>query len=84
MTQPHIYLSHGVVLAGTPTSKSEFERETGSKSFLKTEDAVFLKEVTIMGSSGAIAKASYFILSAAAIDGVGKSSIAMSATESVF
>jgi hypothetical protein len=79
MKSPHVYLSQGFVIQGTPVSKEDFERETGNKtSFGK--DAVFLEDVTLFSSAGTLANVQYFVLDGKAIAGVGKNNVRVTAT----
>jgi hypothetical protein len=73
MTQPHIYLTHGLVVEGTPVTKAEFEELTGAKA--KEGEVIFLKDVTILGQHGTILEVGFFVLNAAAVDGIGKANI---------
>lgn len=74
MKAPHLYLSQGFVIQGTPVTKEEFERETGNKTAFG-KDAVFLEDVTLFNATGAVANVQYFVLDGKAIAGVGKNNI---------
>jgi hypothetical protein len=77
MKSPHLYLSQGFVIQGTPVTKEEFERETGNKTAFGKE-AVFLEDVTLFNTSGAIASVQYFVIDGKAVTGVGKNNISIS------
>jgi hypothetical protein len=78
MKAPHLYVSQGFIIQGTPVTKEEFERETGNKTAFG-KDAVFLEDVTLLGSAGTRAEVQYFVLESSAILGVGKNNIRISA-----
>lgn len=77
MKAPHLYLSQGFVVQGTPISKEDLERETGTKTTFG-KDAVFLEDVLLLGSSGTRVEVQYFVLEGSAIAGVGKNNIRIS------
>jgi hypothetical protein len=77
MKTPHLYLSQGFVIQGTPISKEELERETGTKTAFG-KDAVFLGDVTLLGTAGTVAEVQYLVLSGTAISGIGKNNIRIS------
>jgi hypothetical protein len=77
MKSPHLYLSQGFVIQGTPVTKEEFERETGNKTAFG-KDAVFLEDVTLFNTSGGVASVQYFVLDGTAVAGAGKNNIRVS------
>jgi hypothetical protein len=81
MTQPHVYLSHDLVIEATPVSKDEFEELTGAKSLKSAREVIFLKDVTILGHHGTIIEVAFFMLNTAAVSGVGKANIRRPASE---
>lgn len=72
MKTPHIYLSDGFLIKGTPISKEELERETNSKTPFRDESTVFLKDVSILGSAGAATEMQFFVLYGGRVSGVGR------------
>jgi hypothetical protein len=74
MKVPHLYLSQGFIIQGTPISKEELERETGTKTAFD-KDAVFLGDVLLLGHNGTKAQVQYFVLGGSSIAGVGKNNI---------
>jgi hypothetical protein len=77
MKTPHLYLSQGFIIQGMPISKEELERETGTKTAFG-KDAVFLGDVTLLGTAGTLAEVQYLVLDGTAISGVGKNNIRIS------
>jgi hypothetical protein len=63
MTQPQTFLSHGLIIEGIPITKAEFEKLTTVKAFRSESDVVYLKDVTLMGYYGKIAKVGFCTLS---------------------
>ena len=72
MKSPHVYLSDGFLIKGTPISKEELEKETNSKTPFRDESTVFLRDVTITGSSGSQLDVQYFVLYGNRVSGVGR------------
>lgn len=75
MTQPHLYLSHGTVIKGTPVSREEFAEMTRIEALARHEEIIFLKDVTILGHNGATVNVDFFMLTKAAVSGVGNVNI---------
>jgi hypothetical protein len=74
MKTPHLYVSQGFIVQGMPVDKEEFERETGNKTTFG-KGAIFLEDVTLLGSAGTLAEVQYFVLNGSAVSGVGKNNI---------